>query len=322
MMELSFGPMEGITSYIYRNLHAEMFPGADKYYAPFIAPDSEGSFKSSMLKDILPENNRPPRLIPQILANNSSAFLSVARELAAMGYDEVDLNAGCPSGTVFSKHKGAGMLADPEALDRFLAEIFEDCPIRISVKTRMGVSSTAEFEKLFDIYSRYPLSELTVHARDRAGQYKSVTDKAAFSAAFLRRGNMKLCFNGDIFTAADAAALQEQFPGLDGCMIARGAIAAPAVFRVIKGGSEPTLDEIRCFHDRLVSDTLEAGICEHYTVIHMKELWSYLGSMFPGCEKQLKQLRKSRYLSDYKIAAEQIFRSCFFDPHAGFSGIK
>ena len=150
-MELSFAPMEGITYSIYRRLHAQMFPGADVYYAPFIAPDSTGNFKAGSLRDILPENNSSLTLIPQILCNHAEPFLAVAKEMEDMGYSEVNLNVGCPSATVVSKHKGAGMLKDPDSLDHCLEEIFSRCPLKVSVKTRMGLLSTEEFPAILEI---------------------------------------------------------------------------------------------------------------------------------------------------------------------------
>ena len=128
-MKLSFAPMEGVTGVSYRRIHSQMFPGADRYYAPFIAPDSQGNFRLKHLRDVLPDNNRGIALVPQILANSPEAFLSVAAQLKELGYDEVNLNAGCPSGTVVAKHKGAGMLSDLSSLDAFLSRVFEAAPV-------------------------------------------------------------------------------------------------------------------------------------------------------------------------------------------------
>ena len=146
--------MEGITSFVFRQVHARCFPGVDGYYAPFLAPDGQGRCKASALRELLPENNRDLKLTPQILTNSPEAFVNLSRELAAMGYEEVNLNAGCPSGTVVPKHKGAGMLADPDALDAFLDHVFSQCPISVSVKTRLGLESTAGFARLLEVYER------------------------------------------------------------------------------------------------------------------------------------------------------------------------
>ena len=141
-MYLSFAPLEGITTYTYRNLHNKLFGGADEYYAPFIAPDGSGQFKDSALKDVLPENNKDIVLIPQILCNKAEAFLAVAEKLANLGYNEVNLNAGCASGTVVPKHKGAGMLIDLDSLDAFLDEVFSKCPVKVSVKNNSEIKKT------------------------------------------------------------------------------------------------------------------------------------------------------------------------------------
>ena len=157
-MILSFAPMEGVTGASYRRIHSEMFPGADRYYAPFIAPDSQGNFRLKHLRDVLPDSNRGISLVPQILANSPEAFLSVAGQLRELGYEEVNLNAGCPSGTVVAKHKGAGMLSDLNTLDAFLDRVFSAAPVSVSVKTRMGMNSTHEFPAILEVYKRYPLS--------------------------------------------------------------------------------------------------------------------------------------------------------------------
>ena len=129
-MKLCFAPMEGISTYLYRRLHARLFGGVEEFFAPFIAPDGSGNYKASARRDILPENNRDILLIPQLLVNRPEPFISVARELSAMGYSEVNLNVGCPSATVVAKHKGAGMLMDKGGLDACLNEIFSRSPLK------------------------------------------------------------------------------------------------------------------------------------------------------------------------------------------------
>ena len=201
-MELSFAPMEGITGSIYRRVHARFFPGADVYYAPFIAPDGTGRFKGSALRELLAENNEGVSLIPQLLVNAPEPFLAAAEALGDLGYEEINLNIGCPSGTVVAKHKGAGMLGDLESLERCLDEIFTRCPLRVSVKTRLGLSSTGEFPAVLSLYRRYPLARLIVHARDRAGMYQSKPDLDAFAPA-LDDSPFPVIYNGNIFSVRD-----------------------------------------------------------------------------------------------------------------------
>lgn len=115
--------------------------------------------------DILPEHNEGMTVIPQILTNQAEDFLSLTKELREYGYDTVNLNLGCPSGTVVAKRRGSGLLAWPNTLDAFLDEIFSSCDCRISIKTRLGTTDTDEWEDLLTVYDKYPLEELIIHPR-------------------------------------------------------------------------------------------------------------------------------------------------------------
>ena len=315
-MELSFAPMEGVTYSIYRRLHAELFPGADRCYAPFIAPDSTGKFKAGNLRDVLPENNAGVTLVPQLLCSAPAPFLAVARELEDLGYGEVNFNIGCPSGTVVAKRKGAGMLGDLRQLDDCLADIFSRCPLKVSVKTRLGLHSAEEFPAIVEIYRKYPLSRLIVHVRDRDGMYKSEPDIGAFASVL--DCPFPVEYNGNIFTPADLDALLQRYPDLNAVMLGRGAVTNPALFRQLRGGAALTAGELREFHDRLVEEYLASGLAPNFTVSRMKELWFYQLCMFPGSERAGKAILKARTLPDYRAAVSALFANVELDPNAGF----
>lgn len=318
-MNLSFAPMEGLSYAEYRKIHARFFPGADQYCAPFLAPDGQGKVKTSALKDLLPEENRDLHLIPQILCNSAGAFLALSRELEAMGYREVDLNAGCPSGTVVPKHKGAGMLLDLSSLDAFLEEVFSHTGLSVSVKTRLGLSDAEEFPAVLEIYNRYPLSELTVHARTRDGLYQSTPDLSAFALA-MEESRAPVRYNGNILSPAHAASVIERFPTMERLMIGRGAMANPALFRVLKGGEKLEQEELQAFLEALLAAYLASGIGEHFSLNRMKELWYYVHHMFPGAERELKRINKARTKEDYQDAFRALFSSGRFNPDAFFPG--
>lgn len=316
-MELSFAPMEGVTYPEYRRVHARMFPGADRYYTPFIAPDPAGCFKGASLRGVLPENNAGLPLVPQLLVSSAAPFLEAAKVLRDLGYREVNLNVGCPSGTVTAKHKGAGMLADLDALDRCLGEIFARCPLAVSVKTRLGCASAAEFPEILKIYRRYPLSLLIVHARDRAGMYKSAPDLDAFAEA-LEDSPFPVAYNGDLFSPADVQALADRFPKAQGLMLGRGAVCDPSLFRRVRGGPALDVAELRAFHDALVEEYLSSGLSPAFTAARMKELWYYMCCLFPGAEKSIKAVLRSRSLSDYRATVDALFSAHSPDPAAHF----
>ncbi len=318
-MYYDFAPMEGLTTSIFRSIHARFFPGADRYYAPFLAPDGRGKVKASALRELDPEQNRDLRLIPQILCNSAQAFLGLSRELAAMGYGEVDINVGCPSGTVVPKHKGAGMLLDLRSLDRFLAEIFANTELRISVKTRLGLQGTAEFPAILEIYNRYPLSELIIHARDQKGLYQSTPDLGVFRAAF-EQSLAPVCYNGNILSLAHRDCVLACVPGLERMMLGRGAAANPALIRQLRGGGKLDAAELSAFLEELFAACLASGLGEYHSLGRMKELWFYMGHMFPGAERERKWILKARTREDYRSAVAALFASGRFDPEASFPG--
>ena len=170
-MHYYFAPMEGLTDSTQRKIHHRYFPGVDRYYMPFLSPTMHRTLTHREERELPLADSVSFTAIPQILTKIPEDFLWAAQVCADRGYREVNLNIGCPSGTVVSKGKGAGMLADPAALDRFFDSIFTSSPVPISVKTRLGISDPGEFPTLVEIFNRYPICELTLHPRVRKAFY-------------------------------------------------------------------------------------------------------------------------------------------------------
>ena len=137
-MRYTFAPLEGVTGYVYRNLHRRWFGGVERYYMPFISVGQSRSFSPREWQDFCPEHNESGDLVPQLLGKDAEGFIWAARELRALGYREINFNLGCPSGTVTAKGKGAGFLTRPAELEAFLDRIFSALEGPISIKTRLG----------------------------------------------------------------------------------------------------------------------------------------------------------------------------------------
>lgn len=307
-MEYYFAPMEGVTGALYRRIHHKYFPGVDAYYMPFLTPTRDRVFTPRGLRETAPEHNQGFRAVPQLLTRDSGDFCWAANALFDMGYDEVNLNLGCPSGTVVAKGKGAGLLSDLSALEELLDGIFAGVQGPVSVKTRLGLESPEEFGPLLELLSRYPISLLIVHPRVRKDFYKEPVRRKEFSLAH-RDYPSPLCYNGGLFTPEDCEALLRDYPRVQSLMLGQGLLRNPALIRQAKGGPPPTVEELRAFHDELYHSYLEAFRSGRNTIFHMKELWSYLGTLFEGSEKLLKQIRKAQDTAHYEGAVEQIFRT-------------
>ena len=318
-MKFYLAPLEGITGYIYRNaLHEYYGQGVDKYFTPFLTPHTKCSFNAKELRDITPEHNRGMYTVPQVLTNSAEDFLRIEKDLLALGYEEININLGCPSGTVASKGRGAGFLAETKKLDCFLEDIFAGTNAKISLKTRIGIDDPEDFYELLDIYNKYPLEELIIHPRVLKEYYKGKPHWEIFDYA-VKNSKNALCYNGDIFSVADYEHLQQEvFQKNDGyhvhaIMLGRGILQNPALIEQLahyehKGEKKFDFDknQFKLFHDRLRNDYMTQMSGDMNVLFKMKELWFYMIMLFPGQEKVLKKIKKAKKLAEYDAAIKEL----------------
>lgn len=303
-MKIYFAPLEGITGYIFRNAYNRIYGHIDKFFAPFISPSEKCPMTARERKDIDPGNNTGINLVPQILTCRSDCFIEAAKELHSMGYNEINLNLGCPSGTVCSKGKGAGFLPETLALQRFLDDIYsyaESEDIKISVKTRLGYYDPEEFYDLMDIFNSFPVSELIVHPRIRSDLYKGEPRKEFYAYA-LENTKCPLVYNGNIFTVKDYDTLSDMFGGsLDTIMSGRGLIFDPSLADKLKGFSSDTdFGKLRKLHDTVYHGYQEVMSPDINVLYKMRELWSYWQTLFDGSGRYIKRLMKAKKYAEYE----------------------
>lgn len=311
-----FAPLEGVTDAIFRRAHGALFPGVTKYFIPFISPTQNLRFTARDLAAVSPEHNAGLFAVPQILTKNADHFLWCAQSLYDMGYGEVNLNLGCPSGTVTAKGKGSGMLMDLFALELFLDHIFGRTPVPVSIKTRIGYSDPHEFGGLLSLFSRYPVRELIVHPRTRAEFYKGTPHREVYAAA-LEQTALPIAYNGDLFTAEDCRALINACPGTRALMLGRGLIANPALARELAGGGRLTLSDLRAYHARLLEGYL-AAYPAHIALGRMREIMNHVVCCFEGAQKPRKAIRRASSLASYEQAVQSLFEGCALRESPGF----
>ena len=334
-MKYYLAPMEGLTTYTFRNAWHKYYGDAEKYFTPFI---SNRHMNSRERNDILPEHNQGMETVPQILTNRADEFLELAHALADYGYTTVNLNLGCPSGTVVARNRGAGFLGVPGELENFLDEIFEKSPLKISIKTRIGMQNLEEWNRLLSIYEKYPLAELIIHPRLQKEGYGGTPHLEAFAEA-LSRLSVPLCYNGDIVSEDSLNRVLAFLPGTESVMIGRGILQNPGLMAELRAADDRMLSDsqpdfiaascladtssrtigkadrlatLRAFHDEILEGYIKIMSGDTNTLYKMKDLWTFLGRSFENSDKHLKKIKKSSRITEYQTAVDALFRECRF----------
>lgn len=310
--------MEELTGYVFRNVQNRHFGHVDKYFTPFISPDNRIK-KTRSYRELIPSNNEGLNVVPQLLTNDSLQFCHAAALIADLGYEEININFGCPSNTVTGKFKGSGILRAPELMDRFLDgvfngkdSIFRSHPsFRISVKTRVGYNDVSDFETVIKVLDRYPFNEIIIHPRIKKDLYNGSVRMDMFDMA-CEKLRTDIVYNGDVFSAQDFDALKTGFEDLSShtysnvsaVMIGRGAVRDPGIFRQIATAKKTTASELYAFlNDLFEQYRIENGL--QNALAKMKEVWSYTVGLIPDKKEQanmLKAIMKTSNEHEYRDA--------------------
>ena len=295
-----------MTTWIYRQAHAKIYGRLDKYFIPFLEPHEKRDFKTRELQEILPEHNENIYVVPQILTNRSEGFIKLAKALKDWGYEEINLNLGCPSKTVVTKGKGSGFLAKPEELERFLTEIFDALSgeVKISVKTRIGKEDPEEFPALLELFNKYPMEELIIHPRVQKDGYGNVPRLELYELAEKQSVN-PLCYNGDLYTREQIRNFAERFPGTERLMFGRGFLRDPGLLYNEGKDSKDIFEKFWAFHDLVYEGYQERNMGDRNVLFKMKELWSYQVYQFSEPERLFKTFKKVQDCNEY----EQMIRN-------------
>ena len=315
IQHIDFAPLDGITKLVFRKVWHRHFGGADRYFIPFFSPTDHHTITPRDFREIDPAANRDLPSVPQIMTCKAPDFLWGAERLQEMGYGEVNLNLGCPSGTVTAKGKGSGFLARPDDLDRFFDEVFSAVTVPVSVKTRLGITDPNEFPRILEIYNRYPITCLTIHARVQKEKYRGAVHLDTFAAALAGSKN-PVCYNGDLRTVEEVRAFERRFPAVDAAMIGRGGVADPALLRKLRGGQAASREELQAFTRDLYQSYQDFYGQVGTAAQRMREIWFYLIHLFEDADKLNKKLRRFKNPGEYETVEAQIFAELSLRDHS------
>lgn len=308
--KISIAPLQSFTDFRFRNAFFQHFGGVDKCYAPYIRLTNQKEIKNNQKKDILLENNRYMEVMPQLMVNNIDDFLLVTDYVQSLGYDEINWNMGCPYPMVAKRNLGAGMLKDPEEIDRLLDQVFSKSDIKLGLKMRMGYESTSEILEVIPILNKYPITELIIHARFAKQLYKPSVDLNRFEEC-IKISQTPLTYNGDLNSVEDFQMLKERFPMINNWMIGRGLVKDPFLAGMIKNNqtSYPTgrRELFKAFHDTLYEDYSNVLQGDRQIILKMLSFWEYFATQFPNSNKAYKRIKKAKNLAAFEEAVSVNF---------------
>jgi tRNA-dihydrouridine synthase len=305
-----FAPLQESTDAVYRKSHAEVFRNVDKYFAPYIVRQNDGSVKNSHLRDFLPQRNEGYHLVPQILAGNADDFVFLSNLLSDSGYDEINWNLGCPYPMVTNKEMGSGLLAAPHKIEEVLSKSLPKISCRVSVKLRSGFETPDDVNAVIPVLNQFPLHEVILHPRVAKQLYKGMADPEVFIHASALSKN-PMVYNGDILTLDDFTRLDNLFWNKTVWMIGRGILQNPFLPSEIK--KEPLLQPrsilLQQFHNRIFNEYSNLLSGKSHLLMRMLKFWSYFCFSFPDPHKALKRIKKAGSIAKYDEAVNVNFHS-------------
>jgi tRNA-dihydrouridine synthase len=306
-MEIYLAPLQGLTDWIFRESYHKHIGSFDKCFSPFVRVQNSDFVRHSQCRDILPDHNLLQKPVPQFLGNDAASF-GVFEELCLKhGYGEVNINMGCPFPKVANRSLGAGLLGEPENVEKLLHDIFNQTKLRISVKCRLGYEESSEFEQLIPIFNQFPLTQLILHARTGRQQYKGDVDMEAF-ARYAPLLNMPVCYNGDICSADDVARLLSVAPFVQRIMVGRGILQNPFLLSILRGESLSESEmstRLKAFHHSVLDLCAEKYSGDLSILKRVTEMWEYQAAGVENGRKIYKKVKKCRSVEGYKVVISE-----------------
>jgi len=293
-MKIYLAPLQGLTDWIFREAFSQHIGLFDKTFTPFVRVQNGEFYRPNQCNDLLPEHNRFQKPVPQFLGNDAASFFRFEELCLQYGYDEVNINLGCPYPMVTGRQMGAGLLSYPEEIRKLLEQIFQETSMKLSVKCRLGLDNETEFERLIPVFNEFPLEEIIIHPRVGKQQYKGDVDFEAF-LNYASALKAPICYNGDVNSYEDATRILQKAPAIQGLMLGRGVLTNPFLLSEIRNQPLTAKDKatkLKNFHAGLIAYCQQKYSGDHHFLKHFEELWSYHSGVFENSHKLFKQIKK------------------------------
>lgn len=191
----------------------------------------------------------------QILGEDPQTMVKAAKDLVGVGYDLIDLNFACPAPKVLRRQRGGAMLNHPSQVVEIHRAVRDAIACPLLMKLRIGIDHSELSQECFwEIVERvvaYGVDALVIHGRTVQEKYKGKADWQILAEVKRRFPKTPILGSGDLFDVVTI--LQRlQTSGLDGVVVARGAVGNPWLIRDARAALQdrpipapPTIEEQR-----------------------------------------------------------------------------
>ncbi len=244
----------------------------------------------------------------QLGGNEPQAMADCAQLAEQWGYDEVNINVGCPSDRVQSGAFGACLMAQPDTVAACVAAMREAVTIPVTVKTRIGIDDCDDYDYLYNFVTTVAqagCNTFIVHARKAWLQGLSPKENREIpplqyaSVYRLKQElpHLTVVINGGIKTSSQ---LLSQLDHVDGVMVGREAYQNPFALQDVRSkvfavepAALPRRAEIVQTYMQYVQQQLDQGVYLKHMSRHMLGLFQGI----PGAA------RWRRYISEHAYQA-------------------
>ena len=310
-MNLWLAPMEGLLDASFRKIITS-FGGIDIVVTEFVRVTQQLLPDKVFLRQIPELNTRgytkagtPVRV--QLMGSDPGVMAESAAQAIRLGSSGIDINFGCPSRTVNSRHAGAALLKEPESIYRILSAVRQSVPKNslISAKVRIGYQDSSESLAIAAAAQDSGCNQLIVHGRTKIQGYKPPADWETIGKINAVT-SMTVVANGDIYTPENLAECQ-RITGCNEFMIGRGAVMNPWLPTNIKNHTTtPDWFEFSIIIREYIDELAKIKMPERYIIGRVKQLIKMMSNNIPHAVKLLNKIKTEQELQSIIRAIENI----------------
>jgi len=307
-MKFYMAPLQSYTTSFYRKAHAQTYGKMDKYFTPFFEDTGE---PVGLIKDDPELNsslNSNLNVIPQVATHDGRFLIDFAQQMQNKGFQEININMGCPFPMLVKRQRGGGILAYPDKIKSMLDTFYSANPdIKLSVKMRQGVNETKQGLLVVKLLNHYQLEELIIHPRLVSQKYKGIPDWNCFEL-FQSQSIHRIVANGDINSPKDLEILHKRFPQTEAFMLGRGLLQHPDLFTALSQNNQTTIsNHIQQLHTHYFNQITTYYKDWNRAFNFLQAFWKYPLSTSIKQQRLYRTLKKHNKPNLYALWLEKVW---------------